>query len=214
MFIVYGLWLIVAMMELAPYKPKDSNKKAEMLSQFWHAAVVIEALGIMWIYLIVYVPLFLSEEGTVVRSIICDRDEARFDTIRMWIMQHRRRRSSGLSSRTGWRLYNPYAATRSKLTDLAVKFAQRYIQPMSAKRRWFLWLSAEFVFPWYIASFVITITWVFSLAALIISLIQSGLASDSWKFGQLLPAVLVLLPFSSLTTAIAGKLRITCLRIR
>ena len=209
MFVVYGLWFIVAMMELAPYKPKNSTKKASTLSQFWHAAIVIEALSIMWIYLIVYVPLFLSEEGTVVRSIISERDETRFESIRIWIMQHKRRRSSGFSNRMGWRSYNPYALARSKLTDLAVKFAHLYVQPMSATRRWFLWLSAELLFPWQIASYVITLTWVFSLAALIVSLVQSGLATDSWKFGQLLPAVLVLLPFSSLATAIAGKFTIT-----
>ena len=205
MFIVYGLWLIVGIMELNPNKPKNSEKKESALSQFWHAAVVIEALAIFWIYLICYLPLFLSKEATAVRDAISKRDERHFDEIRSWIMYHRRRRSTGFASHTGWRRHNPYAVIRRRLTRLAVKFAEFYIKPMTPSRRWWLWLAAELMFPWYIASIVLSITWLFSLGALIVSLIQSGLASDTWSFGQLLPAVLVLLPFGSFVTAVAGK---------
>ena len=207
MFVVFVLWFIVAAMELSPNKPTGSTKKAMMLAHFWHAAIIIEALGIMWIYLIVYLPLFISEEASIVRSIIAERDESRFELIRAWMLQHKRRRSSGTSIRSGWRLYNPYVIVRSHITDLAVRFGEIYILPTSTARRWFLWSVAEIFFPWYIATIATTLMWMFSLAALIVSLVQSGLASESWKFGQLLPAVLVLLPFSSLATAIAGKSR-------
>lgn len=68
-----------------------------------------------------------------------------------------------------------------------------------------LWAAAELLFPWYIAGIILGVLWAFSLGALILSLYQSGLAS-SWDFGQLLPAVMVLLPFQSFISVIAGTL--------
>lgn len=207
MVLVYVLWLIIAILELSPNKPKDSDKKTSMLSNFWHTAITLEALGISWIFLIVYLPLFLSEEATTVRNVISEGREDRFEVIKTWTNHHRRRRSSlGSTGRVGWKRYNPYAIVRSQLTRLAVRFAEDYVQPASSAKRWLLWCTAELLFPWYIASSVITLVWIFSLGALIVSLVQSGLASDTWSFGQLLPAVLVLLPFQSFITAVAGQL--------
>jgi len=59
------------------------------------------------------------------------------------------------------------------------------------------------LFPWYTAGIILGAVWVFSLGALILSLHQNGLTS-SWDFGQLLPTFMVLLPFHSFVSAIAG----------
>jgi hypothetical protein len=64
---------------------------------------------------------------------------------------------------------------------------------------------AELLFPWYVAGIILGVLWAFSLGALILSLWQSGLAS-SWDFGQLLPGFMVLPPFQSLISVIAGML--------
>jgi hypothetical protein len=68
-----------------------------------------------------------------------------------------------------------------------------------------LWVVAELLFPWYIAGIILGVLWAFSLGAITLILWQSGLAS-SWDFVQLLPALMVLLPFPSLISMVAGML--------
>lgn len=70
MYIIYGLWLVVAVRIISPNKPKDSEKLPSVASKFRHAATVIEVIGIMWIYLLTYLPVFLSEQAAEVRTIV------------------------------------------------------------------------------------------------------------------------------------------------
>lgn len=205
MYIIYILWLAVATQILSPKKPAGSEKLPRVIATFWHAATYIETLGVMWIYLITYLPIFLSKEAAEVRNVISHGSSGDFEVVKTWISYHRRRRSSGSVIRTRWKRYNLYAVVRRYLTRFAIRFSELYISPGPKWRQWLLWGTAELLFPCYIAGIILGVLWAFSLAALILSLYQSGLAS-SWDFGQLLPAFLVLLPFQSLASVFAGTL--------
>jgi hypothetical protein len=203
MYVIYILWLVVATQILSPNKPPGSEKEPRVIGDFWHAATYIEALGVMWIYLITYLPIFLSEKAAEVRNAIGEGPRGDFEVVKAWIGHHRRRRSTGSVIRTVWKRYNLYAVARRYLTRLAVRFSELYVSPGPKWRQWLLWGTAELLFPCYIAGIILGVLWAFSLGALILSLYQSGLAS-SWDFGQLLPAFMVLLPFQSLASVFAG----------
>lgn len=205
MYIIYILWLVVAAQILSPTKPRGSTKEPPAIAHFWHAATYIEALGVMWIYLITYLPIFLSKAATKVRNAISEGRERDFYVVNAWILHHRWRKPTAVERRTIWKRFNPYAVVRRFLTRFAVRFSELYVITRSIWLRRMLWVVAELLFPWYIAGIILGVLWAFSLGALILSLWQSGLAS-SWDFGQLLPAFMVLLPFQSLISAIAGML--------
>jgi hypothetical protein len=205
MYIIYILWLVVATQILSPNKPRGSEKEPRVIGDFWRAATYIEALGVMWIYLITYLPIFLSKEAAEVRNVISEGSNGDFKFVEEWVNHHGRRRSTGSVFRTTWKRYNLYAITRRYLTRFAVRFCKLYISPGPKWRQWLLWVIAELLFPCYIAGIILGVLWAFSLGALILSLYQSGLAS-SWDFGQLLPAFMVLLPFQSLASVFAGTL--------
>jgi hypothetical protein len=205
MYIIYILWLVVAVQILSPNKPRGSTKEPQVIANFWRAATYIEALGVMWIYLIAYLPIFLSKEAAEVRDVISKGSKGDLEVVKAWIDHHKRRNSSGSVLRTVWKKYNPYAFARRYLTRFAVRFSELYVNTKSKWLRCMLWAAAELLFPWYIAGIILGVLWAFSLGALILSLYQSGLAS-SWDFGQLLPAVMVLLPFQSFISVIAGTL--------
>lgn len=205
MYLIFALWLIVAGQILAPDKPKDSEKKPKLISDFWHAATVIEAFGIMWVYLITYLPIFLSEDATRIRTIISEGSRGDIEVVRTWILRHQRRWSTHTISRAAWKRYNPYAVARRYLTQWAVHFGNSFVKAESRRQRWGLWVAAELLMPWYTTGIILGVLWVFSLGALILSLYQNGLAS-SWDFGQLLPAFMILLPFQSLVGALTGTL--------
>jgi hypothetical protein len=203
MYIIFVLWLVVAGQILAPDKPKDSDKKTKLISDFWHAATVIEIFGIMWVYLITYLPIFLSEDATKVRTIISDGSREDVEIVQAWIRRHQRRWSTRGASQTSWKRFNPYTVIRRHLTKWAVQFGSTFVEAKSTTHRWGLWFVAELLMPWYTTGIIIGGLWAFSLGALIFSLHQNGLTS-SWDFGQLLPAVMIVLPFQSLVSAITG----------
>ncbi|GFF25247.1 hypothetical protein IFM46972_01339 [Aspergillus udagawae] len=193
MYIIYGLWLVVAVRILSPNKPKDSQKLPSLASRFWHAATVIEAIGIMWIYLLTYLPVFLSEQAMEVRTIVSRVSLSTQDIafIREWLALVKPLSHSAASGSI-WHRYNPYAIAKRCLFKMAVAFSERIIS-----------LIVEVIFPWSTAGVWLALLWAFSLGALIYSLLQNGLTS-SWDFGQLLPVFMILLPIVNLVTSIIG----------
>ncbi|KAG2001108.1 hypothetical protein GB937_010496 [Aspergillus fischeri] len=204
MYIIYGLWLVVAVRILSPNKPKDSEKLSSLASKFWHAATVIEAISIMWIYLLTYLPVFLSEQAMEVRTIVGRVSPSAQDIvfIREWLALVKPLSHSGASDSI-WHRYNPYVIAKPCLFKTAVAFSERYVETDSKLTRWILSLIAEVIFPWRMAGVWLALLWAFSLGALIYSLLQNGLTS-SWDFGQLLPVFMTLLPIVSLVTSIIG----------
>jgi hypothetical protein len=205
MYIIYILWMIPAGYILSPKKPHHSEKKTTVVARFWHATTVIEAIGMMWIYLITYLPIFLSEEAYTVRNVISEGSREDFEPVRAWIRRHEDRQSLGRVPRTTWKKYNPYAVSRRHLTRFALCFGKRYINEKSRWRRAILWALSELFFPFYVTGILLVLLWAYSLGALAFALRQSGLARYSWDFGQLLPVLMVLLPFQGLVTTISGK---------
>ncbi|RHZ70205.1 hypothetical protein CDV55_107497 [Aspergillus turcosus] len=204
MYIIYGLWLVVVVRILSPNKPKDSEKLPSVASKFWHAATVIEVIGIMWIYLLTYLPVFLSEEAAEVRTIVGRVSPSAQDIvfIREWLALVKPLSHSG-DSGSIWYRYNPYVLAKRCLFKTAVAFSEGYVETDSKLTRWILCLMAEVIFPWSMAGVWLALLWAFSLGALIYSLLQNGLTS-SWDFGQLLPVFMILLPIVSLITSIVG----------
>lgn len=212
MYIIYILWLVVATQILSPNKPKGSTKEPRVFVDFWHAATYIEALGVMWIYLLTYLPIFLSTEAAEVRNVISEGPSGNFEVVEEWIRYHKRRRSTGSVFRTAWKRYNVYAVARRYLTRFAVRFSELYVSPGPKWRQWLLWAIAELLFPHYVVGIILGVLWAFSLGTLILSLYLSGLAY-SWDFGQLLPAFMVLLPFQSFVSVIVGMFDTLCLMV-
>jgi hypothetical protein len=204
MYIIYGLWLVVAVRILSPDKPKDSEKLPAPASRFWHAATVIEVVGIMWIYLLTYLPVFLSEQAAEVRTIVSRVSPSTQDIvfIREWLALVKPL-SQGGDSGSVWHRYNPCVLAKRCLFKTAAAFSERYVETDSKLTRWILSLIAEVIFPWRMAGVWLALLWAFSLGALIYSLLQNGLTS-SWDFGQLLPVFMILLPIVSLVTSIFG----------
>ncbi len=101
----------------------------------------------MWIYLITYLPIFLSKDATDVRNIVSEGSEEKFQVVERWIDGQERSGSTGTISRAGWKRYNPYAITRRHLTRFAVRFVKSYTSPSPKWRRRMLWAVAGFCFP-------------------------------------------------------------------
>ncbi|GFF42801.1 hypothetical protein IFM51744_05267 [Aspergillus udagawae] len=204
MYIIYGLWLVVAVRIPSPNKPKDSQKLPSLASRFWHATTVIEAIGIMWIYLLTYLPVFLSEQAMDVRTIVSRVSLSTQDIafIQEWLALVKPLLHSAASGST-WHRYNPYAIAKRCLFKMAVAFSERYVEAGSKLTRRIISLIAELISPWSTAGVWLALLWAFSLGALIYSLLQNGLTS-SWDFGQLLPVFMILLPIVSLVTSIIG----------
>ncbi|GAQ05356.1 hypothetical protein ALT_2677 [Aspergillus lentulus] len=179
-------------------------KLPSVVSKFWHAATVIEAIGIMWIYLLTYLPVFLSEQAMQVRTIVSRVSPSAQEIvfIREWLATVKPL-SHNATSGPIWHRYNPYVIAKQRLFKIAVAFSDRYVQTDSKLTRWILSLVAEVIFPWRMAGVWLALLWAFSLGALIYSLLQNGLTSF-WDFGQLLPVFMILLPIVSLVTSIIG----------
>jgi hypothetical protein len=165
---------------------------------------MIEAIGIMWIYLLTYLPVFLSEQAMEVRTIVSRVSPSAQEIvfIREWLATVKSLSRSGASDSI-WQRYNPYDIAKRCLFKIAVAFSERYVEADSELTRCILSLVAEVIFPWRMAGVWLALLWAFSLGALIYSLLQNGLTS-SWDFGQLLPVFMILLPIVSLVTSIIG----------
>ncbi|KAL4888816.1 hypothetical protein BDV59DRAFT_134649 [Aspergillus ambiguus] len=203
MYIIYLLWLIVAIHILDPEESEDPNKLPSTASRFWHAATIIEAIGILWIYIFTCLSTSLSDEEAEIRGIIgrCSHSPPDLDTIQRWIELHANTTGPVKDVPTRWWKQPSYVITSWLMMPTALWYSREYIATHSVARRWLLCCVAEVFFPWQTASIWLAILWAFSLGALIYSLIQNGLAA-SWGFGQLLPLFMVLLPFQNLITAI------------
>jgi len=151
MYAIHILWLVVAVEILQPNKPSGSTKEPRVIGDFWHAATYIEALDIMWIYLITYLLIFLSREAADVRNVISEGSDGDFEIVRKWVAHHRRRRRSTASARRPvLKRYNIYATVQRYITRLAVRFGELYVATGSNSSQRLLWIVAELLFPWYI----------------------------------------------------------------
>ena len=192
---IYILWLVVAGHVLTRRRPECHGPKLpRRIRIFWHAVTLTEIFGIMWIYAITCIPIFLSDDATRVRDAISNDDETSFVFVSNWISKRARPDTMSV-----WERFSPYTI----VTPFAACFIKSYINEQLNWRCWMLRLAAELLFPWRTAGLILAILWLLSLGALILTLLQNGLAK-SWDFGQLLPTFMVLLPFHTLVAAIAG----------
>lgn len=222
---IYMLWLAIAVNILSPVKPMASKKLSRRLTDFWHAATYIEAIGVAWMYFIVITPLFVSKNAAQVRSAIAQLASSDKVAHRLaaWEGYIRFRRISSaefkptcdIGSGPFGRLlcilekfareYATYDAISSRIAGQAGSFCRLYIAHDSRRRHRVLWFMAEIFWPWWTSVMIIGLLWMFGFTIMIVNIIQNGLGSD-WGFGQLLSPALILLPIYELIIAIIGML--------
>ncbi|KAF2185955.1 hypothetical protein K469DRAFT_631827 [Zopfia rhizophila CBS 207.26] len=201
MYAIYALWLRVAVRMLQG--PKSGSAKITPVIKFWYGAVSIEVVGVTWIYLVTYLPIFLSDDATRVRDAIASGEDLA-ESVQEWRGATKiRRLLSALTSYSLLGRLNPYAFVRRLVTRFARKFCDAYVGTTSVQRKTFLWWAAELLFPWSTAPVFLGVLWAFSLAALIFSLTQSR-TDETWDLGQLLSMFMFVLPIQTLITHIAS----------
>ena len=219
MYIIYILWLVVAANILHPSKPSDSEKLPVPAARFWHGATWIEAFGVMWVYLITYIPVFLSEKAIKLRDSIARSDHTRLldleaqneltSPAQEYVRCRDQRRLSRSSRKSClmslYRRLHPYTRLRSKLTDFVVWYSEMYFRANGIKRG-LLWLGAEILMPWHTTPVLLAGLWLFGIGVLSLDIEENaGIVASRWDLGQLLPPFMILLPFATLIGSIAGK---------
>ena len=205
MYTIYVLWIVIAICELQPEKVMDCVKKRTALGNYWSATMVLEGLYTPLLYLAAYLPTFASKQGIEVRHVISRNDGHDSHIIEHWIEERQRRLHIGLEGT--WKFYGGGYGVLFHFCDYCgLKFARAFVKSRMQWQRWMLWVIAELFWPCYIAQILLSGVWLYSLIAITVSLAESGIASMEWDFGQLLPAVLVVLPVQSLVSSIAGML--------
>jgi len=217
MYIIYAFWLVVVVHIIKPNRSKTTRPRLpNAMSDFWHAAAYIEAIGVMYAYLLTYLPIFLSQEAADVRRTIASGSMEDHTAAHEAWGRYRNTRPEGQTgcpsgsqpltrrlSSTVTRL-NPYKRLRHTLTDLAFNLSEHYLlTPNRSLRRRLLRYLAEVLFPWSTTPYLLAVLWLFGLSFMSLNLHQNGDAGR-WSLGQLLPPFLVLLPLLTLLGSLAG----------
>lgn len=154
----------------------------------------------MALYLMTYIPIFLSREATRVRICIAMNPAELQDALDHWPPYQQAQPSK-------WTLHHPYKLVRHGITRAMVWYSERCVAAHTSRRvvyLRFLQLAAEFLFlPWLLTPVFLLLMWFFGLGFMIFKVHTTNLTT-SWSFGQLLPVFLVLLPFFTLVGTIVG----------
>ena len=209
MYIIYILWLVIIVQILKPEKTSNASPKLPgPTSKFWHAASYIEAIGIMGLYIITYLPIFFSKEAMRVRICIAMNPDELQEALNDW-RPYRRDAKSWFKEYSRTDRMNLYKVIRSSLTRFAVEFSKAYVkQGRSSWNRNLLWIASEILLPFYVTPFLLIVLWAFGLGFMGFKVSQNNLSVD-WSFGQLLPPMLVVLPLQSFIGSFAGMLTTT-----
>jgi hypothetical protein len=202
MYTIYFMLLVAIVFILKPHlMDNDRPKLSESMTRFWHGAGYIEIFGILLIYLITYLPIFLSKEAMKVRICIAMNPGQLTFALNQWKPYRRQGGWFHKYRLRNW--FNLYKAIRSLLTKLAIVFCKHYIMASPWTGR-LLWIISEVLSPFRLTPVFLLIMWVFGLGFMCMKIAQQNDATD-WSFGQLLPVFLVFLPFHTFIGSIAGE---------
>jgi hypothetical protein len=163
---------------------------------------IVELVAMIWVYSSMIPSLFISDEHVRVRKAVAKwpiRKEVLDDsTISSWILDPI---TEVENDNTGGLMKKSF---RDSLLRPYKLFCRLYLRTKSKPGRVILWLVAEILFPWALIPVVLFVLFLALMIALSSSA-QSYEGDTVWSFGQILPPVLVVLPFWTLAQAYAGK---------
>jgi hypothetical protein len=207
MYIIYILLLVAIVHILKPnHKENGRPKLSSPLTKFWHATSYIELVGIFWVYLITYLPIFLSKEAMRVRICLAMNANELPSALAEW-EPYQRQMDKWFDQYTRITWFNPYKVIRSHLTKSAVVFSRRF-EKAGPWARILFWTFSEILFPFWSTPVLLLILWLYGLGFMGLRIAQNNVTTN-WSFGQWLPIFVVLLPFHTFIGSIAGEFLLT-----
>lgn len=194
--LVYGLLLGIYIRSLTPNTSTIPRPRLTTpLTIFWHAAYVIMALGLLWTYLITYLPIFVPGEAYRAREAIA------YGTA----IEHVGQITIRTSMQTSYELWIQQEELHAR-ARLRMRFGlwvtRKYLHARKGIHQTFWWCLIETVFPFYCTPILLGIFFAFGMVMLAINIWQTGW-DLTWSFGQLLPPFLILLPVQALIRSYA-----------
>jgi hypothetical protein len=191
MVTVFLLWAEIGRLILRP--PRCPSKPQ---GHFYRSAVRIEIIGIIWVYILTCVPIFISEEASAVGRAISSNDQ---DGLKSELNSWYEKR---MSSHRNWYHHTSLLATPGRILVKLLSSIQR-------GPKWklhVLFLIHNIFFSRHSIALIIFIFWAFAFVALCTTAhTYSRKLRDGFDFGQLLSLGMVILPVQSLLSAICSK---------
>lgn len=190
-YATFAMWFYSNVEGLQRY-PAGAKDFKNPLFSFNFLVQIAEVFGLVSLYVTICISMYVSDRALETRKALSGGSDHDIPVILAWVEIHH---ATFQCTPVSIRIRNP-------LTCFAVWFCDLYLRAKPLGRK-FLWVVAEFLFPWYTTSILLGILWTLGVYLLGYDLSKWG-SVQSWGFGQLLPMFLVVLPFLTLAESYAG----------
>jgi len=200
--VTFVMWFIMETKTSLSYVASlgDDMRFVPLLALF---SSIIEAIGFLWIFWGMCLNLSSGDLTLEARRAIGRgdlADDVNRQVIAEWLdsYQHDHRMPKGIFDHIAFPL-------KRSLSWLFQKLTRSYVTTKSHSWENTLWMMAEAVFPFRLGYLLGASLFCLGIISLSLDLYLSGLVT-TWGFGQLLPTLMVILPFFSLTEVYAREL--------
>lgn len=197
-FTIFVLWVLIELVSIRLLFLDVENIR-NPLRIYSVISIVVQLFGIMWVFWDLFLSIFSTDETLRVRKAMGQSSKAN-DESRSLLRDYIEDSRTSYGHHGGLRQRSFVSGTISKVF---AKLCIVYLAAETPYRQFWSWVAIEVICPFRFGNMMQSVLFGLGLISLIMDMPQIGLI-NSWGFGQLLSAFMVILPFLSLVEACNG----------